>query len=50
MEKEKILLQLKDKLLPSVQNLEKEQATEHDYFPALLWMLLEISKDSENSS
>lgn len=49
MDKEKILQQLKDKLLPSVQNLEKEQATEHDYFPALLWMLLEKSKESESS-
>ncbi len=49
MEKEKILLQLKDKLLPFIQNIEKDQATEHDYFPALLWMLLETSKDSKNS-
>lgn len=47
MEKEKILQQLEDKLLPSVQNLEKQQATEHDFFPALLWMLLEKSKGSE---
>lgn len=49
MEKEKILRQLEEKLLPSVQNLEKGQATDHDYLPALLWMLLEKSKDSENS-
>ncbi|GAB6139319.1 hypothetical protein JCM14076_00480 [Methylosoma difficile] len=47
MEKEKILQELEDKLLPSVQNLEKQQATEHDFFPALLWMLLEKSKGSE---
>lgn len=48
MEKEKILQQLEEKLLPSVKNLEKEQASEHDFFPALLWMLLEKNKDSEN--
>lgn len=48
MEKEKILLQLKNKLLPSVKNLENEQATEHDFFPALLWVLLEKSNDSES--
>jgi len=48
MDKEKILQQLKDKLLPSVQNLEKEQATDHDFFPALLWILLEKSKDTES--
>ncbi|MGZ8226131.1 MAG: hypothetical protein ACXWT3_05760 [Methylococcaceae bacterium] len=48
MEKEKILQQLEEKLLPSVQNLEKQQATEHDFFPALLWMLLEKSKGSES--
>lgn len=47
MEKQKILQQLEEKLLPSVQNLEKQQATEHDFFPALLWMLLEKSKESE---
>jgi uncharacterized protein with von Willebrand factor type A (vWA) domain len=49
MEKEKILRELEKKLLPSVQNLEKEQATDHDFLPALLWMLLEKSKDSENA-
>ncbi len=49
MEKEKILRQLEEKLLPSVQNLEKGQATDHDFLPALLWMLLEKSKDSENA-
>ena len=48
MDKEKILQQIKDKLLPSVQNLEKEQATDHDFFPALLWILLEKSKDTES--
>ena len=48
MEKEKILRQLEEKLLPSVKNLEQGQATEHDFFPALLWMLLEKSKDSES--
>jgi hypothetical protein len=50
MEKEKILRQLEDKLLPSVKNLEQEQATEHDFFPALMWTLLEKSKDSEKSA
>jgi hypothetical protein len=49
MEKEKILRQLEEKLLPSVQNLEKGQATDHDFLPALLWMLLEKSKDSESA-
>ena len=48
MEKEKILQQLEEKLLPSVQNLERNQATDHDFFPALLWLLLSKSKDSEN--
>lgn len=48
MEKEKILQQLEEKLLPSVQNLERNQATEHDFFPALLWLLLAKSKDSES--
>lgn len=48
MDQEKILQQLKDKLLPSVQNLEKEQATDHDFFPALLWALLEKSTDTES--
>ena len=47
MEKEKILKQLEEKLLPSVQNLEKGQATEHDYFPALLWLLLDKINDTE---
>lgn len=50
MEKEKILRQLEEKLLPSVKNLEQGQATEHDFFPALLWTLLEKSKDSEKSA
>lgn len=50
MEKEKILRELEKKLLPSVHNLEKEQATDHDFLPALLWMLLEKSKDSESSN
>ena len=49
MEKEKILRQLEEKLLPSVQNLDKGQATDHDFLPALLWMLLEKSKDSESA-
>jgi hypothetical protein len=48
MEKEKILRELEKKLLPSVQNLEKEQATDHDFLPALLWILLEKSKNSES--
>lgn len=48
MEKERILQQLEEKLLPSVENLNKGQASEHDFFPALLWMLLEKIKDSEN--
>lgn len=48
MEKEKILRQLEEKLLPFVENLDKGQASEHDFFPALLWMLLEKIKDSEN--
>ncbi|CAA9892328.1 hypothetical protein METHB2_650016 [Candidatus Methylobacter favarea] len=48
MEKERILRQLEDKLLPSVQTLARNEASEHDFFPALLWMLLEKSKDSEN--
>ncbi len=48
MEKEKILRQLEEKLLPSVQNLEKGLPSEHDFFPALLWILLEKIKDSEN--
>lgn len=49
MEKEKISKQLEEKLLPSVQNLDKGQATEYDFFPALLWMLLEKNKDAEKS-
>lgn len=48
MEKEKILRQLEEKLLPSVKNLDEGQANEHDFFPALLWLLLEKIKDSEN--
>lgn len=49
MEKEKLLKQLEEKLLPSVQNLEKGQANEHDYFPALLWLLLDKSNDTEKA-
>ncbi len=48
MEKEKILQQLEEKLLPFVEHLHEGQANEHDFFPALLWMLLEKIKDSEN--
>jgi len=33
MEKEKILQQLEEKLLPSVENVNSGQATEHDFFP-----------------
>ena len=49
MEKEKILQQLEEKLLPFVQNLENGQASDHDFFPALLWMLLQKSKDSDTN-
>ena len=49
MEKEKILQQLEEKLLPSVEKVNSGQATEHDFFPALLWMILEQDKDIESS-
>ncbi len=49
MEKEEILQQIKEKLLPSVRNFENKQETDYDYFPTLLWMLLEKSKDTESS-
>lgn len=49
MDNEKILKQLEAKLLPSVQSLEKGQATEHDYFPTLLWLLLDKSNDNQKT-
>lgn len=48
MEKEKILQKIEEKLSPHVTNLEKGQSTEHDFFPALLWLLLEKEKSLEN--
>lgn len=48
MDKNSILEQLEEKLLPSVRNLTTQQQTEHDFFPALLWTLLEINKNTES--
>jgi DNA anti-recombination protein RmuC len=45
MEKEQILQQLEEKLSPFVTNFKNGQPEEHDFFPALLWMLLQKSRD-----
>lgn len=50
MQKEKVLKQIEEKLSQSVSNLENGQASEHDIFPSLLWLLLENSKDVEKSA
>ena len=49
MNKDNVLKQIEDKLLPTVKNLENGNASEHDIFPSLLWLLLENSKDVEKS-
>lgn len=48
MEKQQILQKLEHKLSPSVENFTKNQDSDYDFLPVLLWMLLEKSKDSEN--
>lgn len=49
MNKNTILKHLEEKLSPIVKTLENGNATEHDIFPALLWLLLENSKELEKS-
>jgi hypothetical protein len=49
MNKDNVLKQIEDKLLPTVKNLENGNASEHDIFPSLLWLLLENSKELEKS-
>lgn len=50
MEKDKILKQIEVKILPAVKNLENGNASEHDIFPSLLWLLLENSHELEKST
>ncbi len=50
MNKDNVLKQIEDKLLPTVKNVESGNASEHDIFPSLLWLLLENSKDLEKSA
>jgi hypothetical protein len=47
MNKDNVLKQIEDKLLPTVKNLENGNASEHDIFPSLLWLLLENNKELE---
>lgn len=49
MNKDTVLKQIEEKLSPAVKNVENGNATEHDIFPSLLWLLLENSKDVEKS-
>ena len=49
MNKNTVLKQIEEKLSPAVKNLENGTASEHDIFPSLLWLLLENSKELENS-
>jgi hypothetical protein len=50
MNKDTVLKQIEEKLSPAVKNLENDNASEHDIFPSLLWLLLENSKDAERSA
>lgn len=50
MNKDIVLKQIEEKLSPAVINLENGNATEHDIFPSLLWLLLENSKELETSA
>ena len=47
MNKDTVLKQIEEKLLPAVKNLENGNASEHDIFPSLLWLLLENNKELE---
>jgi hypothetical protein len=49
MKKDIVLKQIEEKLLPAVKNVENGNASEHDIFPSLLWLLLENSKELEKS-
>jgi hypothetical protein len=49
MKKDIVLKQIEEKLLPAVKNIENGNASEHDIFPSLLWLLLENSKELEKS-
>jgi predicted Zn-dependent peptidase len=50
MNKNTVLKQIEEKLSPAVKNVENGNASEHDIFPSLLWLLLENSKDLERSA
>lgn len=50
MNKHVVLKQIEEKLSPAVKNLENGNASEHDIFPSVLWLLLENSKDVEKST
>lgn len=49
MNKDTVLKQIEEKLSPAIKNLENGNASEHDIFPSLLWLLLENSKELEKS-
>jgi len=48
MENVKVLQRLEEKLSPHVKNLVDGTSTDHDVFPALLWVLLENEKNLDN--
>lgn len=48
MNKDTVLKQIEEKLLPAVKNVENGNASEHDIFPSLLWLLLENNKELAN--
>jgi hypothetical protein len=50
MNKENVLKQIEEKLLPAVKNLENSNASEHDIFPSLLWLLLENNKELQQTT
>ena len=47
MNKDNVLKQIEEKLSPAVKNVENGNASEHDIFPSLLWLLLENNKELE---
>jgi hypothetical protein len=49
MKKDIVLKQIEEKLSPAVKNVENGNASEHDIFPSLLWLLLENNKELEKS-